>query len=102
METSVIRQYVKEQVAYLKENAITAGEVADDQVLFSDEDGGESLGLDSLDAVELSLALESEFDLADAPGDIDLRQFRTVDDIVEFVVSLLEREPAIPTPEAGE
>jgi acyl carrier protein len=73
----------------------------DDQPLFSESEGVDSLGLDSLDAVELSLALETKFDLGDAPGDLDLRQLGTVDDIVEFVVKLLPREPVVALEGAG-
>ncbi len=95
MDTDAIRSYIKEQIAYLKDHTITPAEVRDDQPLFSDDQEGEaeSLGLDSLDGVELAMALESEFNLG-TPEDIDLKQFRTVDDIVDFVVDLLDREPA--------
>lgn len=91
MDESVIRDYVKKQIAYLKENKIAPADIADDQLLF-DEPGVDSLGLDSLDATELSIALDSEFELDD-PGDVDLREFRTVNDIVSFVLRILAGEP---------
>jgi len=44
----------------------------------------EELGADSLDAVELALALEEEFDLENLMEE-DMQQFHTVGDIVEFI-----------------
>ena len=94
MDTDAIRNFVKEQVSYLKDHKIEPSEVKDDQLLFNvDEEAVDnSLGLDSLDGVELAMALESEFDLG-TPEEIDLKQFRTVDDIVSFVVDLLGQKP---------
>ena len=94
MDTDAIRNFVKEQVSYLKDHKIEPSEVKDDQLLFNvDEEAVDnSLGLDSLDGVELAIALESEFDLG-TPEEIDLKQFRTVDDIVSFVVDLLGQKP---------
>ncbi|MBI1886001.1 MAG: hypothetical protein HYS09_06785 [Chloroflexi bacterium] len=95
MNVETIRSYIKEQVAYLKEYKVQPSDIADDQPLFSDEDEvvDNSLDLDSLDAVELALAIEEEYKL-ETPEDIDIRRFRTVNDIVDFVVELIEREPA--------
>ncbi|MBE6929161.1 MAG: acyl carrier protein [Clostridia bacterium] len=44
----------------------------------------EELGADSLDAVELALALEEEFDLENLLEE-DMLRFHTVGDIVEFI-----------------
>ena len=44
----------------------------------------EELGADSLDAVELALALEEEFDLENLLEE-DMNKFHTVGDIVEFI-----------------
>ncbi len=94
MDAEAIRRYVKEQIAFLKEYQVQASEVGDDQPLFSDQ--GEAsencLELDSLDAVELAMAVENEYNLG-TPEDIDMKSFRTVDDIVAFVVDLLSEQP---------
>ncbi len=45
----------------------------------------EDLGLDSLDAVELNMALEEAFDIS--ISDEDLMKFVTVKDIVDFIDS---------------
>ena len=95
MDSAGIRTFVKEQIAYLKDHQVEPQEVGDQQPLFDDgeETAPDSLGLDSLDGVELAMALESEYDLG-TPEDIDLKHFRTVDDIVNFVVDLLAQKPA--------
>ena len=95
MDRNAIRQYVKEQVAFLKDHEIEPSEVGDDQPLFSDEENPaeNSLELDSLDAVELALAIEEEYNLG-TPEEVDMKRFRTVDDIVEFVTELLAEKDA--------
>ncbi len=46
----------------------------------------EDLGADSLDIVELIMALEEEFDLSEL-GDEDLEKLQTVGDVVNFISS---------------
>lgn len=46
----------------------------------------EDLGADSLDIVELIMALEEEFDLSEL-GDEDLEKLQTVGDAVNFISS---------------
>lgn len=46
----------------------------------------EDLGADSLDIVELIMALEEEFDLSEL-GDEDLEKLQTVGDAVSFITS---------------
>ncbi len=48
----------------------------------------EELGADSLDAVELAMALEEEYDIE--LQDEDLDRFKTVGDIVEFLREKLD------------
>ncbi len=48
----------------------------------------EELGADSLDAVELAMALEEEYDIE--MQDEDLDRFKTVGDIVEFLQEKLD------------
>jgi acyl carrier protein len=54
--------------------------------LFSLEEGEDSLGLDSLDAVEIATELEEAFDLV-LPTEIDPMELRTLRQVME----LLER-----------
>ncbi|MEO6196657.1 MAG: phosphopantetheine-binding protein [Dehalococcoidia bacterium] len=81
-------------MAYLKDNQVGAEAIPDDMLLASNPDGkpAESLELDSLDQVELALAIETEFNIG-TPEDIDFQNFATVNDIVDFVMALLDDKP---------
>ena len=57
---------------------------ADPNTITMNTDLEEELGADSLDAVELALALEEEFDLENLLEE-DMLKFHTVGDIVEFI-----------------
>ena len=89
-----MRTFVKEQIAYLKDNQVGAEAIPDDMLLASNPGGepAESLELDSLDQVELALAIETEFNIG-TPEDIDFQNFATVNDIVDFVMTLLDDKP---------
>jgi acyl carrier protein len=54
--------------------------IADDQPLF-----GEGLGLDSVDALELVVALEKEFGITVESNDIDRKVFSSVAALATFV-----------------
>jgi len=54
----------------------------------------EDLGLDSLDAVELAMSMEEEFDLQ--IDDDQMRRFATVSDALGFVQKLLLEKRASP------
>jgi acyl carrier protein len=54
-----------------------------------DEDDLREAGLNSLDMVNLMLAVEAEFDLKIPDSDMTLRNFRTVSSIGALVISLL-------------
>jgi acyl carrier protein len=91
MQSQDIRDFVKEQISYLKNREIAPDEIPDDKPLATAEEGDPvaSLELDSLDQIELALAIETEFNLG-TPEDIDFQQFQTVNDIVDFVMAALE------------
>jgi len=84
-------QRVKEIIAEVyqrtpRERALAGGEIDDELALFSLEEGEESLGLDSLDAVEIATELEETFDLV-LPAELDPMELRTV----RQVMALLQR-----------
>lgn len=84
-------QRVKEIIASVymrapRERELTWRDIGDDDALYSMGEGEESLGLDSLDAVEIATELEEEFDVV-LPAEIDPTELRTV----RQVISLLER-----------
>jgi len=57
---------------------LQANEIADDSPLF-----GSGLGLDSVDALEVVVAVESEFGVA--ISDEDMQAFRSINTIVDFI-----------------
>ena len=69
-----LRELVAEQFA------VDADSIERETSFFDD------LGADSLDIVELTMALEEEFDLAELPEE-DLRKLTTVGDVADYVAS---------------
>ena len=72
-----LRELVSEQFA------IDADAVERETSFFDD------LGADSLDIVELTMALEEEFDLAELPEE-DLRKLVTVGDVADYIASKID------------
>lgn len=62
----------------------TAG--CDDNLVTMEASLSDDLGMDSLDAVELSMALEEEFDVTIEED--KLAGFKTVEDIVNYIESI--------------
>jgi acyl carrier protein len=65
--------------------------LGDDETLFSLEPDEPSLGLDSLDAVEIATELEEAFDVV-MPAEIDPAELRTVRQVVEMLERLLREQ----------
>jgi acyl carrier protein len=93
-----VKSLVKEIIVSIKppENGLEI--IPDDAPLFGDGQGGESpVDLDSLDTLDMALALGERFGLDDKEidglisGDVDIQALRTVNDIVDFIVSLAPR-----------
>ena len=87
----VSEQRVKEIIAAVymrspRERPVSWEQLDNDLALYSDDEAAESLGLDSLDAVEIATELEEEYDLV-LPTEIDPLQMRTV----RHVIALLGR-----------
>ena len=72
-----LRELVGEQFA------VDADTVSRETSFFDD------LGADSLDIVELTMALEEEFDLAELPEE-DLRKLVTVGDVADYIASKID------------
>lgn len=101
MSTSALsEQRVKEIVAdvYMRsprDRSLSWQEIDSDVSLSSLDEGEESLGLDSLDAVEIATELEEAFDLV-LPAEINPTEIRTVRAMMTLLERLLEeqREPS--------
>ena len=90
-DTVPSQERVKEIIALVymrspRERSLTWQEIATDLPLYSEDEDEASLGLDSLDAVEIATELEEAFDLV-LPTEIEPWEVRTVREIL----ALLER-----------
>jgi len=79
-------------VATLRLEGLEPEAIGDDQLLF-----GEGLGLDSIDALELVVAIEREFSVAIPEGKVDDEVFRSVSTLALWLaerIALRDRAPA--------
>lgn len=90
------RQIKQLLIDNLNLEGMTADSIGDDTMLW-----GEGLGLDSVDALELMVALEREYDLRIADDEIDLESLATVARLETFVARLLEARDSAPAVEVG-
>ena len=98
-----VRAAVREIIVSIKEPEAGAEDFADDAPLFDDGSGVPSpVELDSLDGLDLALSIGDRFgfegDRFDdlLKGDFDLESLRTVNDIVDLVISLSRPEEEQP------
>ena len=66
-------------------------EIGTDAPLYSADEGEESLGLDSLDAVEIATELEEAFDVV-MPMEIDPAELRTVRQVIAMLEQLVKEQ----------
>ncbi len=69
-------------------------DISDDVPLYSIDEGEASLGLDSLDALEIAMEVEEAFDVV-LPTEVEPEDIRTVRQVVALLERLLieQREP---------
>ncbi len=96
---SVSEQRVKEIIADVytrsRERSLGWQEIDSDVPLYSFDDEGGSLGLDSLDAVEIATELEEVFDVV-LPTEIDPAELRTVRHVLTALERLLKEQRGAP------
>ncbi len=90
-----IRVVVKDLIISIKPLETGSEDIPDDAPLFDDGSGEPSpVELDSLDVLDLALAIADGFGLDQEQvdrllgGEVDLRSLRTVNDIVDFILSV--------------
>jgi len=76
-------------VATLRLEGLAPEAIGDDQLLF-----GEGLGLDSIDALELVVAIEREFAVAIPEGKVDHEVFRSVRTLGSWLAQRLAQSDA--------
>ncbi len=94
--STLSEQRVKEIIAgvYLRtprERSLTWSDIDNDLPLYSLTEDEESLGLDSLDAVEIATELEEAFDLV-LPTEIDPVELHTVSQVMTLLKRLLKEQ----------
>ncbi|MEM6456082.1 MAG: phosphopantetheine-binding protein [Acidobacteriota bacterium] len=83
-QRSVIRSQIKTLlIERLHLDDVTPADINDDQPLFGDD----GLGLDSVDALELVLAIEQGFDIKVEDEEVDAEVLGSVDAIASFVLA---------------
>jgi acyl carrier protein len=80
MSKSFVLELKRLIIHTLKLEEITPEEIADDGPLF-----GEGLGLDSIDALELVVALEKTYGVVIPDSEMGKKIFRSVNDLAHFV-----------------
>ncbi len=82
MEKEELIEELKELIiTRLKLEDITPEEIGDDDPLF-----GEGLGLDSIDALELVVALEKKYGIKIPDEDVGREAFRSVNALADYVI----------------
>lgn len=92
-----IRLRIKELVVGLKGDGLRPEDIGDHEPLFdADWQASEGLAIDSLEALELMVALANEYDLEPLADEDDYSQLATVDDAARRILALLvQRGPDV-------
>ena len=80
MTDDLVGELKKLIIETLKLEEVTPEDIADDGQLF-----GDGLGLDSIDALELVVALEKRYGVVIADSEMGERVFRSVNTLAEFI-----------------
>jgi len=85
LDDAALRSHLKRLIVEsLHLEGLTPADIADDAPLF-----GEGLGLDSVDALELVVALEKEYGMRIQSHEVDKSVFASVASLAEFVARVL-------------
>ena len=80
MDTDAIKQRLRELIVSRLNLEVQPSEIKDDAPLFGGDGGG--LGLDSVDALEIAVAVTTTFEIE--VSDQDVAAFKTVDTIADL------------------
>ena len=82
MDRDALRGEVKELLASGLRLPVAPGDIPDDEPIF-----GGSLGLDSIDALELVVLVEDRFQVSIPDEEVGRRAFGSVSALVDFILS---------------
>ncbi len=80
-----LKKRVKELIVRQLKLEVDPATIQDSAPLFGDQPG--SLGLDSIDALELVLGVEKEFGIKIQDEEVGVKAFASVDSLCEFILS---------------
>jgi len=90
MDHAQLRSHIKHLIVdCLQIEGLDPEEIEDDQAIF-----GEGLGLDSVDALELVLGLETEFGIKVESDEMRRESFASVNALAEFVAARVSEQEA--------
>jgi acyl carrier protein len=93
MSEDAVRTRMKEIIIQsLNLEGMTPSQIGDDEPLF-----GEGLGLDSVDALELVVALEKEYGITIESHEVGREVFASVSSLSAFVAKRLAEPKVVPT-----
>ena len=86
MDRENLRSEVKELIVSGLRLSIAPTEIADEGSIFGDDAGGEGLGLDSIDALELVVLVEERFHVSVPDEEVGKRAFASVSALIDFIL----------------
>ncbi|MBI3092477.1 MAG: acyl carrier protein [Candidatus Tectomicrobia bacterium] len=88
MHLKTIKKALKDLIVRRIRMKISPQEIGDKQPLFGEEEGG--LGLDSIEALEIIVGIESEFGVGIKEDEETIAQFYSVDTLARLIKKLKE------------
>ena len=82
MDRNALRTEVKDLLATGLRLQVAPADIPDDEPIF-----GETLGLDSIDALELVVLVEDRFRVSIPDEDVGRRAFASIDALVDFILA---------------
>ena len=82
MDRDALRREVKDLLATGLRLQVAAADIPDDEPIF-----GETLGLDSIDALELVVLVEDRFRVSIPDEEVGRRAFASIDALVDFILA---------------
>jgi len=86
MDRETLRTEVKELIVSGLRLSIAPTEIADEVSIFGDDAGGDGLGLDSIDALELVVLVEERFHVSIPDEEVGKRAFASVRALIDFIL----------------
>ena len=86
MDRRTVRAQVKDLLVSGLRLTVVPGEIVDDAPIFGQTPEGLGLGLDSIDALELVVLVEEQFDVSIPDEEVGKRAFASVAALADFIV----------------